>query len=414
MAEAGQDYDAAIIGGGPAGCSAALRLAALGARVLLFEANTYPHDKLCGEFLSPECAGLLDNLGVTSALHAHGPALIETARLSAMDGTIWETRLPGVALGLTRRTLDAVLAERAVAAGVELREATRVTGIGGSLPGGFVLAAESRGADGRTNSSSLRARTVIAAHGKRGALDRALDRRFLTKRQPFVALKAHFDGPAIPGRIELHAFPGGYCGMSEIERSASQGRGSSGRVANVCLLAHESVLRAAADAGPERLPAFLRWMRSQNERLDDWLGQATLLDRRWISVGQVPFQRKRPVVNDVLMAGDAAGLIVPLAGDGIAMALRGGQLAAGHCADFLSGRASAEALRRGYAAAWQREFGPRLRLGRLLQVFMLRPGWLSGGLRLLRAVPALGQFLVTHTRGSTLAAAPPGTPRSPA
>jgi menaquinone-9 beta-reductase len=396
-------YDTAVIGGGPAGCSAAIAMAQRGGRVVLFEANTFPHDKLCGEFLSPECGDLLDGLGLTADLQACGPALIEEVRLSAPDGTSWQARLPGLAWGLTRRRLDAALADRARAAGVIVREATRVTGIGGSLTGGFVLAVETRAA-GRSRSGTVRARTVIAAHGKRAALDRALDRRFLRQRQPFVALKAHFAGPPLPGRIELYAFSGGYCGMSEIERAAA-GDGDDGhRAANVCLLVHESAIRAAAAPGPDRLPAFLRWMRSQNSRLDDWLAQAQLLDERWISVGQVPFQKKRPVVHDVLMAGDAAGLIVPLAGDGIAMALQSGQLAAQHSCDFLGGGLTADGLRRGYAAAWQREFGPRLRLGRLLQVFMLRPAWLAAGLRLLNAAPPLGRYLVANTRGSADAA----------
>src|SRR5437016_633084 len=96
-------FDTAIVGGGPAGCSAAITLARLGARVVLFEAKAYPHAKLCGEFLSPECAGLLDDLGLTPALRALKPASIEIACLSAPDGAAWETRLPGIALGLTRK-----------------------------------------------------------------------------------------------------------------------------------------------------------------------------------------------------------------------------------------------------------------------------------------------------------------------
>jgi 2-polyprenyl-6-methoxyphenol hydroxylase-like FAD-dependent oxidoreductase len=233
-------------------------------------------------------------------------------------------------------------------------------------------------------------------------MDRALQRRFLRRSHPFVALKAHMRDLPLPGRIELHAFRGGYCGMSELERSAygAVGAGAS----NVCLLAHESVFRAAGAAGPQRLPAFLRWMRSQNPRLAEQLSRATLLSERWLSVGQVPFDDKSPVEGDVLMAGDAAGLIAPLAGDGIAMALRSGELAAAYCAAHLCGGMSAGGLRRGYAAAWRREFGARVRLGRLLQTLMLRPDWFWPGLHLLRAVPRLGQYLVAHTRGTAVGA----------
>jgi flavin-dependent dehydrogenase len=384
--------------------------------VVLLEARAYPHDKLCGEFLSPECAGLLDDLGVTPVLRALAPVSIDTVCLTAPGGAAWESRLPGTAWGLTRQALDQSLAQRARAVGVEVRTSVSVTGIDGRLAQGFTLrvvgARPSHGAD--AGDQAVRARTVIAAHGKRGALDRSLGRRFLHQPQPFLALKAHFAGPPLPGRIELHGFPGGYCGMSEIESSSemqctSEIGGSASttcHAANVCLLVHDTIFRRAGAAGPERVTAFIRWMRAQNPRLDAWLARATPLDERWLSIAQVPFGPKRPVEAEVLMAGDAAGLIVPLAGDGIAMALRGGQLAAEHSARFLSGRCSAVSLMDGYARAWSREFNARLRLGRLLQIVMLRPRLLGLGLRLLSAAPALGRYVVARTRAAPAAGSP--------
>ena len=231
---------------------------------------------------------------------------------------------------------------------------------------------------------------MLAAHGKRAALDRALNRRFLNQPQPFVALKRHFRGPPLPGRIELHTFPGGYCGLSALEQAAGPG------AANVCFLAHNSAWQPVA-AGPESSERFIAWMRAQSPTLDAWLAQAAPLGDRWLSIAQVPFGPKPPVEGEVLMAGDAAGLIAPLAGDGIAMALRGGQLAAAHITAGLRGQPPRQ-LRAAYARAWQREFGSRLRVGRLAQAFLLRPRWLALGLRLLQAAPALGTYLVTHTR----------------
>lgn len=379
-------FDAAIIGGGPAGCSAAITLAQSGLRVALFEAKTYPHDKLCGEFLSPECTILLDRLGVGEALRASGPIAIENVRFSAPDGATWHASLPGVAWGLSRKTLDATLAKRARAVGVAVHEATTVRAVTGNLRNGFELDMRSAGvaqAAASGKDSVTHARLVIAAHGKRSNLDRALKRRFVDQHQPFVALKSHFAGPALPARIELHGFRGGYCGFSECE----------GGVANVCLLAHESVFKQA-----EGIDAFVRWMCAQNTRLADWLSHATQIDTRWISIAQVPFVDKRVVVDDVWMAGDAAGLIAPLAGDGIAMALHGGQLAALHAAAFLLGHLSEVESTRRYEHAWRREFGARMRLGRMLQRLMLRPRWLSFSLRMLAAAPPLGRYLIEHTR----------------
>ena len=123
----------AVVGGGPAGCAAAIALAEAGARVILFEARTYPHDKLCGEFLSPECAALLERLGMTGPLQALHPVPIEHVSITAPDGRAWQTAFPAPAWGLTRSALDAALAERAAALGVSVCEGTEVTGIAGDL-----------------------------------------------------------------------------------------------------------------------------------------------------------------------------------------------------------------------------------------------------------------------------------------
>jgi menaquinone-9 beta-reductase len=376
--------DALVVGGGPAGLSAAIHLVRQGAQVLLCEARHYPHDKMCGEFLSPECAGLLGELGMHKSLSVLQPAAIHSARLTAPDGSQWQVRLPGTALGLSRRVLDAAMADCARQAGVQIWEGTTVQSIQGSLESGF--SAQVRGAQ----DCEYHARLVIGAHGKRAALDRALDRQFMQVRQPYLALKAHFDGPPLPGRIELHGFPGGYCGLSEIE--------GGHKVA--ALLVHERVFHQAGGGAGNPVDTFIAWMQSQNPNLRAWFSHAHRLHARWISISQVCFDSKPAIEQDVLLAGDAAGLIAPLAGNGIAMALEGGRLAAGLAGAFLAGSLPAQELRRQYPASWRRAFGQRLALGRTLQPLMLRPAALSLTLRLLRRLPPLGRYLVDHTRTS--------------
>ena len=146
-------------------------------------------------------------------------------------------------------------------------------------------------------------------------------------------------------------------------------------------------------------------MQAQNPRLRDWLSRAERRDARWLSIAQVPFISKPVVERDILMAGDAGGLIPPLVGDGVAMALQSGLLAAEFAARFLEHSLSPEELAREYTAQWQREFGTRLRLGRLLQPVFLKPRLAALGLQTLRVLPALGDYLVTRTRARAAAQA---------
>ncbi len=381
-------YDLAIIGGGPAGCSAAITAAKLGMQVILFEARLYPHDKLCGEFLSPECAGMLNELGAGPGIWKAHPHPIARARLTAADGFAWEEWLPGMAWGLSRKSFDAILAEKAQAAGAVVQPGVAIEAVEGSLEDGFTL--DGRSASGR---SCTNARAVIAAYGKRSALDRVFNRRFLQRQHPFVASKMHFTGISVPGQVELHTFPGGYCGLSMLEGTFAQEP-----VTNVCFLARTEVFHQAREAGRKPLESFLEWMRAQNPHLEGRLSQGRQLDQEWISIAQVPFTPKSPIEGDLLMAGDAAGLIVPVAGDGISMALRSGMLAVTLIYRYLDRNFAPAWLRQAYARAWKQRFGRRMALGRVLQALLLHPSLSSASLRLARHFPPLGQYFVSHTR----------------
>lgn len=371
-------HDVAIVGAGLAGAALAHHLAVGGARVLLLEALRYPTHKLCGEFLSPEAQGLCRRLGLSLA--AAGAVPIRRVVMTGVGGARWAAPLPGEALGLSRRALDPLLFDVACAAGADGEQEAEARDIAGRA-GHFTVRYHRRGAE-----LKAAARLVVLAHGKRGRLDHALGRRFVQEAQPYVAFKTHYAGLGLGDTIEVHGFSGGYLGLSAVE---------GGRV-NACLLARAAVLREAGRS----YGALLAHMGAGNAALAARLRGAEPLLPRPLAVGQVAFGRKELAVREVLTVGDAAALIAPLCGDGMAMALRGAELLAPLLLEHLGAGGAFAALAAAYQRRFDAEFRRRLALGRLLQAGLLRPGVTALGLRALCGAPALGAWLIRATRGA--------------
>lgn len=370
--------DVAIIGGGLAGLAAAIRLSQFGWQVALFESKSYPMHRVCGEFMSPECVTTLDTLGVMPTVRDQQPNWMNQARVTTPSGSEWSRALPGTAMGISRYTIDKLLVNQARDVGAVVHEAHTVRNVQGSLRDGFTLTISHAGAP-----HTVQARTVLSAHGKRSNLDRTLKRDFIQRRQPFVGLKTHLRGERLPNRVELHTFEGGYCGLNEVENG----------IVNACLLVREDVFRSAGAVEP-----FVAWMSDQNPALGTWLASTEPVLDHWLSISQIPFEPKTAVEGDLLLTGDAAGLIAPLAGNGMGMALDGGVLAAQHLHHYLRRDHTSERLKHDYARDWSAQFGGRLQLGRFLQNCMLRTDVMRVGVAVLNRVPALGGYFVNHTR----------------
>ncbi len=369
-------YDVIVIGGGLAGSSAAIHLAERGRHVLLLERRTLPAGKLCGEFLSPEVALSLERLGLLRAVRAAGAHPIRRALLTTAGGATYAGRLPGTALGLSRYRLDKMLFDRAAAAGADTCDGATVRAVDGSLADGFEVS---------TGGTSYAGRVVLGAYGRRSLLDRKLERAFIGQKNPYVAFKAHFAGDGVADRVEVHAFRGGYCGLSHVEE---------GRV-NVCWIARKQRL-AEAGGRPE---AMMEHVLAENPVLGHRLRRMRRVSERFEAVAQVSLAPKPAFEQGVCMVGDAAGMIAPLCGDGMAMALRSAELAVPHAAEFLSGEAGAEDFRARYARDRQRAFALRMRLGRWIQRASMRPAWSDAVVRTCRWVPGLGPWLIRQTRG---------------
>ncbi len=370
-------YDAIIIGAGLAGSSAAVHLARRGRCVLLLEKRRLPASKLCGEFLSPEVTASFGKLGVLGAVYAAGAHRITRAVMTAPGGARFMGRLPGTALGLSRLRLDKILFDRAREAGAEARDGTSVRAVEGALGEGFCVQA--------TDGEAFHGRIILGAYGKRGVLDRALGRPFLQENSGLVAFKAHYAGAGVAGRIELHAFPGGYCGLSHVEDG----------LANLCWIGHARHLKDAGGTPEAMLDASL----AQNPALAARLRMMRRVSSGFEAISQVSLAPKSAFEQSICMIGDAAGMIAPLCGDGMAMALRSAELATPLADVYLDGRIGAEAFRAGYAARWQKAFAVRLWLGRRVHRAAFRPGAAAAVVRAFRLAPPLGRLVMRQTRG---------------
>lgn len=201
-----------------------------------------------------------------------------------------------------------------------------------------------------------------------------------------MALKLHLRGITPSDRVELHGFPGGYAGLCSVE----------GDRVNLCLLTEAAAFRAAGGD----YQRFARQTLGRNPRLEARLEELGCPWREVLAAGNLTFGPARWTEGGVVPLGDAAGTIAPLCGDGMAMALRAAEILSPLADAFLTGSVSGKAMLQAYQRQWRAEFWLRLRLGRMLQGFFLRPGWSQRAVSLLRTFPRLGQALLSATRGT--------------
>lgn len=392
MHEVRTSYDVVVIGAGLAGSTVATLLARDGRDVSLFEKETFPRDKLCGEFLSPESQKTLDDLGLKSRLTADAPK-IRAARFTAPSGATVHAELPAPALGISRLRLDEALFEAAGSAGADAFEGHKVVDIEGS------------GADkrlqvrSRHDEATVHARTVVCAYGRRTTLDRVLERPFMQRQHPYVGFKRHHrarDNPRgrrtdaeLGGHVEIHGFEGGYCGMSHIE---------TGEI-NVCMLLEQRFVD-----GIERptWPEIAAAIAAANPRLATRLDGLEPSEDGMHAVAQVPFELKTPFEDGIFYCGDAAGMIAPLTGDGQAMALESARMLADVLLELAPRPDSADIETAGgrWRRRWRMRYEPRLRLGRKLQWLLFRRVPLELGVRAIGAIPGLADALARWTRSA--------------
>jgi flavin-dependent dehydrogenase len=371
------NYDAIIVGGGLAGLSSAILLARKGHRVLLAEKETYPKHKVCGEYISLESKPFLQRLGVP--VDDMQLPVINELQVTDARGNELVTRLPQGAIGISRYKLDAALAALAKDAGVTVLEKTRVEQVAWS---GEQFTVQAKGFE-------TTARLVCGAWGKRSNIDVKWQRPFVTETRKalnnYVGIKYHIRYPWPENRVALHNFTNGYCGVSPIEEGKTC----------LCYLTTAANLQASGND----IKTMERQALMANPWLKELFAKAEFLYDAPLAISQISFQKKEQVQEHVLMLGDAGGMITPLCGNGMSMALHSAQIGAGYASDFLNGRISRSAMEQGYAATWQQKFSLRTSVGRLIQSNFGKDRTTTFFIKAMKALPFLQGSVISSTSG---------------
>ena len=352
-----KSFDIAIVGGGPAGSSAAIRLATAGLSVLLVEQKKFPREKLCGEFISPECLVHFGELGVMPEIAAAGGTDLRETVFFGRNGkgvavrSEWFGNADSMALGLSRAEMDLRLLNRARETGVDVREETVVTGL--IIENEKVVGIKLKDKSG--TESSISAKLTIDATGRTRSLARRVKKPTEEKTPAkFVAFKTHLRGAHVAeGVCEIYAHHGGYGGCNRVEDN----------LYNLCFIASANdTKRLGSDA-----TRVMREVVFTNKRAAEAMKNAVVA-KPWLAVPIERFGRGSLVpATGLLTVGDAAAFIDPFTGSGMLLALESAKIASAavvnNFGDAFDFHKIADEYRRNYATA----FDTRLRVCSMLR-----------------------------------------------
>ena len=370
-------YDVAIIGGGLAGLSLAIQFGRSGYQVLVLERERYPFHKVCGEYISFESWNFLEELGIP--LSDWNLPIIKRLLVTAPGGNQIHHDLPLGGFGISRYKLDAALAGICRSVGVSLIENCKVTDV---LQEQKLFRVES-------SAQQWLAKIVCGSFGKRSNLDVKWKRRFTrqknNKLNNYVGVKYHIRAEFPGDLIALHNFSDGYCGISQIEDNKFC----------LCYLTTAQNLQRSNHSISTMEKNILR----TNPYLDKIFSSAEFLFDQPVTISQISFERKSQLKDHILFVGDAAGMIAPLCGNGMSMALHASKIAFECMDQFLRGETERHEMEQEYTDRWNRKFRRRLQAGRILQGFFGKEVLSNLMVRSLKPFPGVISWLISKTHG---------------
>jgi flavin-dependent dehydrogenase len=370
-------YDCAVIGGGLGGLTLAIQLAKQGRSVVLFEKESYPFHRVCGEYIAMESWGFLERLGLK--LNEMNLPRISRLQVSSPNGNVVKHHLDPGGFGISRYTIDFELSKIAKASGVLLLENTKVNDIEFANDGFEV----------KTSSGNYKSKMCCGAYGKKSNIDIKLKRKFvekpLGKINNVVGAKYHVRLDFPNDLIELHNYKDGYCGISKID----------GDKYCMCYLTTAKNFEANDNSIEQLEEKEIK----KNPFLKKYFNEAEFLWEKPVVISQVNFSKKTCIEDHVIMVGDTAGLIAPLCGNGMSMAMNASKLLADLLNEYFKGNLTRQKVEEAYTRAWKQNFTGRLFVGRAIQNLFGNETMTNIFIGSMKPFPGLVSKLIKSTHG---------------
>ncbi|MEJ6792338.1 MAG: NAD(P)/FAD-dependent oxidoreductase [Lacinutrix sp.] len=368
-------FDVIVIGGGLAGLCSAIHLSKNNYSVLVIEKNEYPKHKVCGEYISNEVLPYLNFLGID--VFELGAKKINQFELSTPKNKLVKAQLPLGGFGISRYCLDNELAKKAIDNKVTIiQDTVEEVEFSNDL---FSI---------KTKQATYNSKITIGAYGKRANLDVKLKRKFIKNKSPFLAIKTHIKGEFPDDLVALHNFEGGYCGVSKVEDDSI----------NICYITDFEAFKKYKD-----INEFQQKLVFKNNALKKVFQNSKSVFETPLTISQISFETKNPIEKHMLMCGDTAGMIHPLCGNGMSMAIRSAQMASLLIIQFFNDDIKDRlTLEKQYLREWNAEFKSRIATGHFVANLFSKNRLAEILIRIVKSVPSILPYIIKRTHGKTM------------
>jgi flavin-dependent dehydrogenase len=372
-----------IIGGGPAGSTTALYLSRLGFDITVIEKKPFPRETLCGEFLSKEVTAVLKDLNLFADFILLNPNRINSFRAIDYSGTELRSDLSFEAYAMKRSVFDTFLLEKVKLRNVNVIQPAEVISTE-KINSDFISVIKDKIGELITIKSKL----VIAAYGKQNILDKKLHRGFIDKKSNLNGIKFHMPTSLLnenfSDEIRIYTNEGLYCGMNIV----------SDTEITICFLENRKDSKISAR---EKLITVIESNRYFHKLFSanalDYIRSATIY-----GTGNIYFGQRNLIENDIIMIGDAAQVISPLAGDGIGMAMESGRLLYETIFKNKLDDSNREKIYSEYRNNFKKVFKNRLRTARIIQRLIMNKILCKIGFRIVSRYPVLLSYMIKLSR----------------